>query len=89
MTRAEATASMLLLLPVIWAAVHLGLSRIAELQANRREKTVGTADDDVKMLRNRARTMQDMSRLMPNWMLLLLAIALVWRLSQLARSIWA
>ncbi|MCR9123247.1 MAG: hypothetical protein NXH91_13350 [Phyllobacteriaceae bacterium] len=89
MTRPEAIASTLLLLPVMWAAVHLGLSRIAELQANRREKTVGTADDDVTMLRNRARTMQDMSRLMPNWMLLVLAMALIWRLCQLTRSIWA
>ncbi|MGF0538758.1 hypothetical protein ACQQ2Q_12235 [Agrobacterium sp. ES01] len=78
MTNAEALASLLVMLPAIWAAVHLGLSRFAELRSDRLERQ-GAPESDVTMLRKRARTLQDMSRLMPNWMLLILLFALAWR----------
>lgn len=79
MTCAGVIASLLVMLPAVWAAAHLGLSRLAELRADRLERR-GEPEDGVKMLRNRARTLQDMSRLMPNWMLLILILALVWRI---------
>lgn len=86
MTGAEALASLLVLLPAIWAAVHLGLSRFWEIRAGWREKR-GAPESEVDMLHNRARTLQDLSRLMPTGLLVILIPALVWRAILLVLSL--
>jgi len=88
MTKAEALATLLIMLPAIWAGVHLSLSRAAELKANSLEKR-GASDADVAMLRNKARTFQDVSRLMPTGMLVVLMLGLIWRGIQLSAPLFS
>lgn len=85
MTFGEAASSLLILLAALWTAGHLAWSRMVEARALRMKRD-GASDEDVDMTTKRSRTLQDMSRLMPTWLLGLLVLGLVWRGALLARS---
>ncbi|MCA0947335.1 hypothetical protein CLG85_001725 [Yangia mangrovi] len=82
MSKWDALITLLVMLPAIWATTHLGISRLSEIKADHLEKDETTREKS-QMLRKRAHVLQDMSRLMPNWMLAILALALFLRVIQI------
>ncbi|OWU85148.1 hypothetical protein ATO6_08895 [Oceanicola sp. 22II-s10i] len=86
MTRSEALAALIVMIPAVWGAAHLAWSRVTEIRADRLEARQGDAAE-VTMLRQRARTLKDFSSLLPSWMLAVLIVGLVWRCGQLIAAL--